>query len=151
MTPDNSKEWQVAKLEVESTFNSFCQAKIHLGGVHWVTTVYCLTFRRHLSTKHPLYAFFQAHCEGTVPHISASYGVLTEDDGSGNTYFTMGSKGFIKLSKQEFDERNYETFTVENLINVSSYSFLSISLILFLTIYQVISLTTLSILMLATA
>ena len=125
LTPkSDATDWSVAKSEVEVTFESNCQATWHLGGVHWVTTVYCLTFRRHLSTLHPLYDFFMYHCEGTIPQITSTYTVLTDTKETGNLFFSMGSAGFLKLSKIAFDERDYETFTYDYLFQVCLFALL---------------------------
>ena len=100
----------------------YCQAKLHLGGVHFVATIYCLSFRRHLSPQHPLYDFFKYHCEGTVPHITTVFKTLTTPNAAGSVIYGTGNDLFIKQSKVAFDERNYEHFTYEHFIDVSLFS-----------------------------
>jgi len=101
--PSDGDEWQIAKVRADSIHDNWCQSYVHLGEVHFVNTIYCLSFRRHLSEKHPLYDFFKFHCEGTVIHIST---------------FAMGNKGFIKLASKAYAERKYGKFSYENLIEV---------------------------------
>ena len=112
------QDWLLAKGELEQTADTFCQARLHLGGVHWVSTIYCLSFRRHLSTQHPLYDFFKYHCEGTVPHISLAYTTLTEPGSAGHLFYAMGHEGFIKLSTEEYNERSYDKLLFSKLIKV---------------------------------
>ena len=120
LTPSSNPQiWLLAKAEVEMAADNYCQAKLHLGGAHFVGSLYCITFRRHLSTKHPLYDFFKYHCEGTVPHITLAWDTLTVPYADGNKHYGMGSDGFIKLSSQAYDERNYEHSSFENFIDVS--------------------------------
>ena len=92
------QDWLLVKAELEQAADTFCQARLHLGGVHWVSTIYCLSFRRHLSTQHPLYDFFKYHCEGTVPHISLSWPALSLPGSAGHQLFSIGHEGFIRLS-----------------------------------------------------
>ena len=73
----NPEKWLHAKGKAEGSAVQNCQFKIHLGGIHFVVEIYCLSFRRHLSTQHPLYDFFKYHCEGTVPHIKVSFDAVT--------------------------------------------------------------------------
>ena len=127
-TLSDSQDWLLAKGELEQTANTFCQAKLHLGGVHWVSTIYCLSFRRHLSTQHPLYDFFKYHCEGTVPHITLAWSSLALPGSSGHLLFTLGHEGFIKLSTDEYNERNYEKLTYSKLIEVCHFSSLHLTL-----------------------
>ena len=112
------QDWLLAKGELEQTADTFCQARLHLGGVHWVSTIYCLSFRRHLSTQHPLYDFFKYHCEGTIPHISLAYTTLTEPGSDGHLFYAMGYEGFIKLSTEEYNERSYDKLVFSKLIEV---------------------------------
>ena len=112
------QDWLLAKGELEQAANTFCQAKLHLGAVHWVSTVYCLSFRRHLSKAHPLYDFFKYHCEGTIPHITTAWETLVLPGYHGDKFFAIGRNGFIKLSTDEYNERNYEKLTFSNLIAV---------------------------------
>jgi len=116
--PSDGDEWQIAKVRADSIHDNWCQSYVHLGEVHFVNTIYCLSFRRHLSEKHPLYDFFKFHCEGTVIHISTSYTVLAAANSSGDIFFAMGNKGFIKLASKAYAERKYGKFSYENLIEV---------------------------------
>eukprot|EP00111_Clytia_hemisphaerica_P024561 TCONS_00072416-protein len=116
-TPSSEKNiWSLVKGEAELASDMYCQSKIHLGGVHFVSTIYCLSFRRHLSTKHPLYDFFKYHCEGTVPHITTVFGTLTTPNSLGSKLYGIGSEGLVKLAKQSYDERNYEHSTFDFFI-----------------------------------
>lgn len=83
-----------------------------------MTTVYCLTFRRHLSAKHPLYNFFQYHCEGTVPHITLSYVAVTDKGDNIDRIFSVGADGPRYLAQKAIEQRNYETFTYDWFIEV---------------------------------
>ena len=121
LVPGDSN-WILAKGEAEMSSDLYCQAKLHLGGVHFVSTIYCLSFRRHLSTQHPLYDFFKYHCEGTVPHITTVFETLTTPNAAGSVIYGTGNELFIKLSKVAFDERNYEHSTFEHFIHVSFLS-----------------------------
>ena len=122
----NPNTWLLAKAEAEMAADTYCQGKIHLGGVHFVDTLYCLSFRRHLSTQHPLYDFFKYHCEATIPHITLAWATLAVPNSEGNKFYGMGSKGFIKLSTSAYDERNYEHSTYEFFIKVCLRDWLSI-------------------------
>ena len=112
------QDWLLVKAELEQAADTFCQARLHLGGVHWVSTIYCLSFRRHLSTQHPLYDFFKYHCEGTVPHISLSWPALSLPGSAGHQLFSIGHEGFIRLSTEEYNERNYDKLLFSKLIKV---------------------------------
>lgn len=119
LTPhSNADQWLILKAQVEQTALQYCHGKIHLGGVHFVTTVYCLTFRRHLSTKHPLYNFFKYHCEGTVPHITLTFGSVTDKKESIDKIFAVGADGPLYLAEKAIEQRNYETFTYDWFIKV---------------------------------
>ena len=118
-----SANWLLAKGEAEMASDIYCQAKIHLGEVHFVSTIYCLSFRRHLSTKHPLYDFFKYHCEGTVPHISIVFETLTTPNSAGSVIYGAGNQAFIDLSQKAFAERNYEHNTFEYFIEVRTLNF----------------------------
>ncbi|XP_066919919.1 polyunsaturated fatty acid 5-lipoxygenase-like [Clytia hemisphaerica] len=111
-----SSNWLLAKGEAEMASDLYCQAKIHLGEVHFVSTIYCLSFRRHLSTKHPLYDFFKHHCEGTVPHITTVFETLTTPNAAGSVIYGTGNQGFLDLSQKAFAERDYESNTYEDFI-----------------------------------
>ena len=87
-----------------------------------MTTVYCLTFRRHLSAKHPLYDFFKYHCEGTVPHITLSFSRVTGKGESIDKIFSVGADGSRNLARKAIDERDYETFTYDWFIKVNQCS-----------------------------
>jgi len=100
--------------------HGWCQSYVHLGEVHFVSTIYCFSFRRHLSEKHPLYDFFKFHCEGTVPHISLAYAILTGEKSPGDTYFVIGKEGFVKLSSKAYTERTYGKFSFESMMKVIS-------------------------------
>ena len=116
--PSDGEKWEVAKLVADSMHDSWCQSYIHLGEIHFVSTVYCLSFRRHLSSQHPLYDFFKFHCEGTVVHISTTYKVLSQSNSSGEIYFAMGNEGFLKLSEKAYEERRYGKFSYKGMIEV---------------------------------
>ena len=119
LTPTSHvEEWLIVKAQVEQTAIQYCQGKIHLGGIHFVTTVYCLTFRRHLSGKHPLYNFFKYHCEGTVPHVTLTSGIVTDKGDSIDKIFSVGANGNRNLARKAFEERDYETFTYDWFIKV---------------------------------
>ena len=122
--PDGSLEWEVAKVQVEVSAGTFCQAAYHLGGVHFAGTVYCLAYRRHFSSLHPLYDFFKYHCEGTIPHISTAYGPLIGKGGSADRTYSVRRDGFVRLAAEEFDRRYYKQYNLENLIEVSLLFFI---------------------------
>ena len=67
LTPrSNKNKWLLAKAHVEQSDSQICQAKVHVGHVHLVSTVICAAFRRHFSTLHPLYDVLKYHCEGAI-------------------------------------------------------------------------------------
>lgn len=117
LTPSDSKPetWQLAKAEMEMSNDIFCQSRLHTGGVHFVSTVYCLVYQRHLSTKHPLYEFFKYHCEGTVAQISMAWKGL---DVLGDLY-AIGIEQYLGFASKAYDERNYDHTTYEHFIDVS--------------------------------
>ena len=108
-------KWQLAKAEMEMSNNMFCQSKMHAGGVHFVGTVYCLVYQRHLSTKHPLYQFFKYHCEGTTAHTSSQW----KDLKLLGQLSAIGPEQSLGFASKAYDERNYDHTTYEHFINVS--------------------------------
>ena len=97
---------------------TYCEGGPHLAGVHLGGTVYCLSYRRHLSSLHPLYDFFKYHCEGTIPHVAVNYGLLTKTNGSVDSTYSIRGAGFVQLAVEDYEKRNYRRYTYENLINV---------------------------------
>jgi len=116
--PSDGNKWEIAKVRADFIHNTWCQSYIHLGEVHFVNTIYCLSFRRHLSEKHPLYDLFKFHCEGTVAHISLSYRSLAAANSTGDNSFAIGKEGFIQLGSKAYAERKYGRFSFENMMKV---------------------------------
>ncbi|XP_002167264.2 polyunsaturated fatty acid 5-lipoxygenase isoform X1 [Hydra vulgaris] len=113
-TPSSLEDkWLLARAMVEISDQDICDSKVHLGFIHFHSTIFCLTFRRHLSIQHPLYDFFQWHCVGTTSHISLSYHALVANNSMGHRLFAMGHNGFIKLSKQAYEEAYYGQYEFE--------------------------------------
>lgn len=111
-------EWAIAKAQVEFTENIYCQAYHHLGSMHYVYTVFCLSYRRHFSKQHPLYDMFKFHCEGTIPHISLVYD-LPGLEKSLNITLTAGSGSEShKMGEKAFQERHYEKYDYDTLFRV---------------------------------
>ena len=103
---------------VEMSDQDICDSKVHLGFIHFHSTIFCLAFRRHLSTQHPLYELFQWHCVGTTPHISLAYPALAINNSFGHRLYAMGHNGFIKLSRQAYDEAYYGQYDFEHQLKV---------------------------------
>lgn len=95
-----------------------CQLKTHLGDVHFVYTIFCLAFRRHFSTLHPLYDVLKFHCEGTTPQISIVYQALLFPRSYGHQYFAASHIGVANLSTQAYMERKYGMFDFDKLMKV---------------------------------
>ena len=103
-----------------------CDAKVHLGYIHFHSTIFCLTFSRHLSKQHPLYELFKWHCYGTVATISLSYSSLLATNSLSHRLYAIGHKGFLKLSKIGVDEAYYGQYELGqhlkvNFINYAIY------------------------------
>ena len=115
----NPNKWLHAKGRVEGSAIQHCQSKIHLGGIHFVVEVYCLSFRRHLSSQHPLYDFFKYHCEGTVPHIKVAFKSVTEVNNTGIMIFIVLRIKLVYIIKV-LDGCNFKIFNagVLNIIIV---------------------------------
>ena len=60
----NKKKWLLAKAHVEQSDNQICQAKVHLGHIHFVYQVICAAYKRHFSTLHPLYDVLKYQLRG---------------------------------------------------------------------------------------
>ncbi|XP_047133050.1 polyunsaturated fatty acid 5-lipoxygenase [Hydra vulgaris] len=104
-------QWLLARAMAEMTDQDVCDAKFHLGFLHLHASIFCLSFRRHLSTQHPLFDLFKWHCYGTIPSYSLSYPSLFSDKLVASA---MGGKGFSKLSKIGFDEAYYGQYDLEH-------------------------------------
>lgn len=104
-----------------------CQAKHHMGGVHYGYTVFCLAYRRHFSRQHPLYDFFKFHCEGTTPHISLSHQVLMLPGQFSDGFTSWGSNGYLKLAEKTFNERIYGDYDYHVIIKVCVLPAITIS------------------------
>ena len=89
---------------VEQSDHQTCQAKIHLGQIHLVYSIICLSFRRHFSTLHPLYDVFKYHCEGTVAHINTAMDRVMK---AGNLYYAGGFAAYANLASQAYHERKF--------------------------------------------
>ena len=116
--PDISLRWELAKTQVEFISNTACQNTYHLGGTQFVFPVFCLAYRRHFSSQHPLYDFFKHHCEGTTPHIALSFEFLAAANSSGDLHSALGTTGIIQLASQEFNKRYYGHYDFEQLVDV---------------------------------
>lgn len=124
--------WAKAKAMVELSDMDICQAVYHLSDIHFSTTIFCLSFRRHFSTQHPLYDVMKFHCEGTTPHISLSYQALSEPESAGHLLFTMGHDGFLKLAQQAYDKHFYGKLDYHELLEVEIRNVIFIRTILIL-------------------
>ncbi|XP_057301007.1 polyunsaturated fatty acid 5-lipoxygenase-like isoform X1 [Hydractinia symbiolongicarpus] len=116
-TPSSPKaQWLSARGMALQAHQDVCQFKHHLGHVHFVYTIFCLAFRRHFSTLHPLYDVLKFHCEGTTPHISTAYPALSFPQSYGHQYFAVSHIGVANLSTQAYQERRYGMFDFETLM-----------------------------------
>ncbi|XP_066931954.1 hydroperoxide isomerase ALOXE3-like [Clytia hemisphaerica] len=115
----NHNDWMTIKGKTEMMADGYCQAGMHFGRTHLTSTVWCLTFRRHISTQHPLYNFLKYHCEGTVPHISTSFTILTTEGTGAHNYYGMGHKGFLKIGTHEWNNRNYDKYDIDYYIKAN--------------------------------
>lgn len=91
---------------------------MHLGYLHFGSTIYCLTFRRHLSEKHPLYDMMKFHCEGTTVQITLTYGILTQKGMVGDMLFAVGNKGMIALAGKGAIDLKYQKYGFNGLFKV---------------------------------
>jgi len=112
----DTMSWAKAKAMVELSDMDICQAVYHLSDIHFSTSIFCLTYRRHFSSKHVLYDLMKFHCEGTTPHISLSYQALSEPESAGHLLFTMGHDGFLKLAQKAYDEHFYGKLDYHELL-----------------------------------
>ena len=118
-TPNSPRmEWLTAKAMVESADLNICQAMFHLSHVHFSSTLYCTVFRRHFSKLHPLYDVMKYHCEGTTPHISLSYPVLSFPNQAGHLMVGIGHLGFVNLSLNAFDQHHYGILDFDYMLKV---------------------------------
>ena len=105
---------------MEMATDMYCQSKLHTGGVHFTSTIYCLAYQRHLSKRHPLFEFFKYHCEGTVAQISISLGTL---GGTLGKLYAIGRDQYLGLAVKAYNERNYEHASYEYFVKVSQQKY----------------------------
>lgn len=121
-------EWAIAKTQMELAENFFCQGYHHLGGMHYVYTVFCLVYKRHFSTQHPLYDMLKYHCEGTTPHIILSYDLAGLESALNSTMVVGTGQNTQKLAEKSFHERQYGNYDYDNLIKVFHHKSFTVKL-----------------------
>ena len=120
--PSDGLKWKVAKVRADAAHDTWCHTYLHLGYLHFGSTVYCLTFRRHLCEKHPLYDMMKFHCQGTIPQITITYNVLTEVGGVGDLLFAVGNKGMMDLAAKGAIDLEYQKYSYKGMFKVIQYN-----------------------------
>jgi len=105
-------------VRADSAQDTWCQVYFNLGYVHFGSTIYCLTFRRHLSEKHPLYDMMKFHCEGTVPQTTLSIGTLTDTTSVASFIFGINTTEMFKFAGKGATAFKYEKFSYNGMIKV---------------------------------
>ena len=113
-------DWLIAKGRAEMAYLGVCQGKYHLGHMHYLSpTLFCIMFKRHLGSKHPLYIIMQYHCEGSVPHITLSADAPFDPSGPIVLGLGIGAKGLaVDMVKKAYEENEYGLLSFDRFIKV---------------------------------
>ena len=118
-SPESQKEWLLAKGTVDVVDTIICQTKWHLLDTHLIQVLFCIVFRRHLSSRHPLYVLIESHCEGTVPVTELGVPSLINDFGHLHKLFEIGHTGSKELINIYYQKQHYDDSDFEILLSVS--------------------------------
>ena len=116
--PELEKEWLLAKGIVDGIDMAVCQSKWHLLDSHVTEAMFCIVFRRHLSSRHPLYELIESHCEGTVPVTAIGVPSLIKEFSFAHKLFPIGDKGARKLINTYYQKQHYDDSDFELLLKV---------------------------------
>lgn len=106
--PEMKKQWLVAKGLVEIVDMIVCQLEHHLTDTHLTQMMFCNVFRRHFSSRHPLYTIIQIHCQGTTPATMLGLPVLIKENQYTDNLFYFGGKGARKLVNKHYIRQHYD-------------------------------------------
>ena len=106
--PELKYQWLVAKGIVEIVDMLTCQLQYHLTETHLTQMMFCNVFRRHFSSRHPLYPVIEVHCQGTTPVTMLGLPVLIDENQFTSTLFYFGGKGARRLVNKHYIKQHYD-------------------------------------------
>ena len=112
-------QWLIAKGLVEVVDAVECQMKWHMMDTHLTQFPFCVLFRAHLSSRHPLYEIFEAHCEGPVSATAIAMPGLLANGGYLQLLFQIGNVESIKLVNHHYQRHHYDDSDFKLLLKVS--------------------------------
>ena len=112
-------QWLIAKGLVEVVDAVKCQMKWHMMDTHLTQFPFCVLFRAHLSSRHPLYEIFEAHCEGTVSATAIAMPGYLANGGYLQLLFQIGNVESIKLVNHHYQRHHYDDSDFKLLLKVS--------------------------------
>ena len=112
------KAWLLAKGFVEVVDMVICQVKCHLLDTHITQEVFCNLFRRHFSSRHPLFELFESHCEGTTPVGALGITSLIDEYRYLHRLFHIGHTGTRKLINLFYQKQHYDDSDFNMLLEV---------------------------------
>lgn len=108
----------MAKGFVEVVDMVICQVKCHLLDTHITQEVFCNLFRRHFSSRHPLFEMFESHCEGTTPVGALGITSLIDEYRYLHRLFHIGHTGTRKLINLFYQKQHYDDSDFNMLLEV---------------------------------
>lgn len=108
----------MAKGFVEVVDMVICQVKCHLLDTHITQEVFCNLFRRHFSSRHPLFEMFESHCEGTTPVGALGITSLIDEYRYLHRLFHIGHIGTRKLINLFYQKQHYDDSDFNMLLEV---------------------------------
>ena len=108
----------MAKGFVEVVDMVICQVKCHLLDTHITQEVFCNLFRRHFSSRHPLFEMFESHCEGTTPVGALGITSLIDEYRYLHRLFHIGHTGTRKLINLFYEKQHYDDSDFNMLLEV---------------------------------
>ena len=118
--PELKKQWLVAKGLVEIVDMIVCQLQYHLTDTHLTQMMFCNVFKRHFSSRHPLYTIIQVHCQGTTPATMLGLPVLIEENQFTDNLFYFGGKGARKLVNKHYIRQHYDDTDFRLILKVKT-------------------------------
>ena len=118
--PEMKKQWLVAKGLVEIVDMIVCQLEHHLTDTHLTQMMFCNVFRRHFSSRHPLYTIIQTHCQGTTPATMLGLPKLIKENQYTDNLFYFGGKGARKLVNKHYIRQHYDDTDFRLILKVKT-------------------------------
>lgn len=95
-----------------------CQFIHHLFETHMTQLIFCVVFKRHLSSRHPLYEVMQAHCLGTAHATATGMPLLTDEYSYSHYLFNIGHRGARKLINIRYKQQHYDDIDFRMILKV---------------------------------